>query len=91
MNEIVKIESKIYTIRGLQVMLDRDFSQRVQSTRAELYQVETKRINEAVKRNPEKFPDDLMFELSDMEFENLRSQNATSNFTKVRTNPKVWR
>ncbi len=89
MNEIVKIENKIYTIRSLQVMLDRDL--------AELYQVETKRINEAVKRNIERFDDDFlkesakhkMFQLTQEEFNNLKSHFATANFSKVRTNPKV--
>ncbi len=48
-----KIQDRIYTIRGVQVMLDRDL--------AELYQVETRRINEQVKRNIERFPQDFMF------------------------------
>ena len=84
MNEVVKynIENKILTIRDKQVMLDSDL--------AELYQVETKRINEAVKRNPEKFPDDLMFELSDKEYEILKSQNATSSWGGRRNKPKVF-
>ena len=47
------IESKIYTIRGVNVMIDRDL--------AKLYQVETRRVNEQVKRNIERFPDDFMF------------------------------
>lgn len=66
---IKDITNKIYTIRNIQVMLDSDL--------AELYQVETKRINEAVKRNDVKFPNDLIFELTKDEVENLRSQNAT--------------
>jgi hypothetical protein len=52
------IEDRIYTIRGMQVMLDRDL--------AELYGVETKRVNEAVRNNPDKFPDDFIFELEKM-------------------------
>lgn len=64
------IESKILTIRNQQVMIDRDL--------AELYGVETKRLNEQVKRNIERFPDDFMFQLSDEEFSVLRSQFATS-------------
>jgi hypothetical protein len=76
------IQSKIYTIRGLQVMLDRDL--------AKLYEVETKRINEAVKNNLDKFPDDFYFELNDKEFNNLRSKISTANFSKIRTNPKVF-
>jgi len=83
-NEVVKypIENKILIIRDKQVMLDSDL--------AELYQVETKRVNEAVKRNPEKFPDDLMFELSDKEYEILKSQNATSSWGGRRNKPKVF-
>ncbi len=65
------IESKIYTIRGVNVMIDRDL--------AKLYQVETRRINEQVKRNIERFPNDFMFQLTKDEFENLMSQNAISN------------
>jgi ORF6N domain len=59
-----QIQNKIHSIRGIDVMLDSDI--------AELYGVETKRINEAVKNNPDKFPDDLMFELDDDEWESLR-------------------
>ncbi|MEA2027948.1 MAG: ORF6N domain-containing protein [Campylobacterota bacterium] len=76
------IQTKIYTIRGVQVMLDRDL--------AELYEVETKRINEAVKNNQDKFPEDFFFELSDEEFEFLRSKISTAKFSKTRTNPKVF-
>ncbi len=57
---------------------------------ANIYNVETKRINEAVKRNPKKSPDDLMFQLTQEEFENLRSQIATTNFTMTRILPKVF-
>jgi hypothetical protein len=64
------IKSKIYTIRGLQVMLDNDL--------AMLYEVETKRLNEQVKRNNDRFPSDFRFQLTENEFENLMSQNATS-------------
>ena len=85
-NEIVidekNIQSKIYTIRGVQVMLDRDL--------AILYQVETKRVNEAVKNNPDKFPQDFYFQLTDDEFDDLRSKFSTTNFSKVRANPKVF-
>jgi len=76
------IENKIYAIRDMQVMLDRDL--------AELYGVETKRINEAVKNNRDKFPEDFFFELSDEEFEILRSKVSTTNFAKTRTNPKAF-
>ena len=65
------IERKIYLIRGCKVMLD--------SHLAELYNVPTKRLNEAVKRNRGRFPDDFMFQLSEEELENLRSQIATSS------------
>lgn len=65
------IKSKIYSIRGFQVMLDRDL--------AELYAVEAKRINEQVKRNIDRFPENFMFQLTENEYENLRSQFATSN------------
>ena len=76
------IKDKIYTIKNLQVMLDKDL--------AELYGVETKRINEAVKNNQDKFQDDFYFELSDYEFEDLRSKFSTANFSKTRINPKVF-
>ena len=76
------IKDKIYTIRNMQVMLDRDL--------AELYCVETKRINEAVKNNQDKFMDDFYFELNDFEFEYLRSKISTTSFIKTRTNPKVF-
>lgn len=58
-----KIESQIFTIRGLQVMLDRDL--------AELYGVEVKRLNEQVKRNIERFPDNFRFQLNNREFDGL--------------------
>ena len=68
----VKIENLIYEIRGKQVMLDSDL--------AELYNVETKRINEAVRRNKDKFPERFCFKLTDEEFLNIsRSQFATLN------------
>lgn len=63
------IQNKIFTVRDVQVMLDADL--------AELYGVETKRINEAVKNNPDKFPSDFYFELSEEEDEILRSKNST--------------
>ena len=73
--EIEKVEevvrNKIYIIRGQKVMLDSDL--------AELYDVATKRFNEQVKRNAERFPEDFMFKLNDDEYENLRSQFATSS------------
>ena len=67
----INIEHLIYTIRGVQVMLDRDI--------ALLYSVETKRLNEQVKRNIKRFPKDFMFQLDQEEFENLKSHITTSN------------
>ena len=69
------IRSKIHVIRGQQVMLDRDL--------AELYGVETKVLNQAVKRNIERFPENFMFQLSENEYENWRSQFVTSNSDKM--------
>jgi len=65
---IQEINNKIYTIRGLKVMLDRDL--------AVLYEVETRRLKEQVKRNIDRFPYDFMFELTDTEVEFMVSQNA---------------
>jgi len=66
-----EISSKILTLRGQQVMLDRDL--------AELYQVETRVLNQAVKRNLDRFPNDFMFQITKDEFENWKSQIVTSN------------
>ena len=66
-----EISSKIVTLRGQQVIMDSDL--------AELYQVTLKRLNEQVKRNGDRFPHDFMFQLRKEEYENLRSQFATSN------------
>jgi len=74
MQELViqgEISSKILTLRGQQVMLDRDL--------AALYQVETRRLNEQVKRNLDRFPSDFMFQLTADELKNWKSQFATSN------------
>ncbi len=68
---IKNIEQKIITIRGIKVMLDSDL--------AMLYGVETKRFNEQVRRNIDRFPEDFMSQLSKEEFKSLRSQFATSN------------
>ena len=68
--ELQRIKSLIYDVRGYQVMLDGDL--------ARIYQVETKRLNEAVKRNIERFPPEFMFQLTKEEYESLRSQIATS-------------
>jgi len=71
MNNLKKIKAMIYEIRGYQVMLDADL--------AKIYQVETKRLNEAVKRNIDRFPPEFMFQLTEEEYEFLRSQIAASN------------
>ena len=73
-SEIENIKNLIYTIRGKQVMLDSDV--------AMLYQYPTKRINEAVRRNIERFPENFCFKLTEIEAENLRSQIATSSLEK---------
>jgi hypothetical protein len=65
------IERKICLIRGCKVMFDSDL--------AELYQVPTKALNQAVRRNLDRFPADFMFQLNEEEFENLRSQIVTSS------------
>jgi hypothetical protein len=65
-----EIQSRIYTIRGLQVMIDSDL--------AVLYRTETKLLNRAVKRNSDRFPQEFMFQLSEEELVSLRSQYATS-------------
>ena len=70
-NQILQIEPLIRTIRGQQVLLDSDL--------AILYGVETKRLNEQVKRNIERFPEDFMFQLTKVELINLKSQIATSS------------
>jgi hypothetical protein len=67
--ELQVIQNKIYEIRGHKVMLDSDL--------AELYGVETKVLNQAVKRNSAKFPEDFMFQLTDNETNNFRSQIVT--------------
>ena len=83
-NELTEIQRMIYEIRGFKVMLDRDL--------AELYCVEVKRLNEATKRNIQRFPSDFMFQLTHDEWDNLRSQFATANknISKVRFLPNVF-
>ena len=66
------IQDLIYVVRGKQVMVDCDL--------AVLYKVETKKLNQAVKRNIARFPDNFMFKLTDEELVNLRSQFVTSSF-----------
>ena len=65
------IANRIYVVRNQKVMLDRDL--------AELYEVETKRLKEAVRRNIDRFPEDFMFEMNDTELENWRYQFGSSN------------
>ena len=76
------VMQKIYMIRGRNVMLDQDL--------AELYDVETKRLNEQVKRNISRFPDDFLFQLNKEEFNNLKSQFATSSWGGRRTPPLAF-
>jgi hypothetical protein len=76
------ILNKIYYIRELKVMIDHDLS--------ELYNVETRRLNEQVKRNLSRFPEDFMFQLNEIEFENLKSQIATSSWGGRRKLPYVF-
>ena len=71
--------NKIYVIRGTKVMLDKDL--------AALYEVETKVFNQSVKRNAARFPKDFMFQLTQVEFENLRSQIVTSSWGGPRYSP----
>ena len=68
--EMISIDDMIYEVRGVQVMLDSDL--------ARLYQVETKRINEAVKNNPDKFPERFYFRISESEYVDLKSKISTS-------------
>ena len=76
------LDNKIFIIRGIQVMIDKDL--------AELYQVGTSRLNEQVKRNIERFDEDFMFQLTKEEFDNLISQNATSSWGGTRKLPYVF-
>lgn len=77
-----KILNRIYVIRGQKVMLDEDL--------APMYGVETRRLNEQVKRNLKRFPKDFMFTLTRKEFENLKSQNATSSWGGRRKLPNAF-
>jgi regulator of replication initiation timing len=76
------VMNKIYVIRNQKVMLDKDL--------ADLYQVETKQLKRQVKRNIERFPEDFMFELTELEYENLRCQFGTSSWGGVRYLPIVF-
>ena len=85
MVEVVQpaIEKLIYVIRDKQVMIDSDL--------AMLYHVETKRLNEAVKRNIARFPEEFRFQLTEKETESLRSQIATSIEKQRRQREKRWK
>lgn len=85
MNQLIEfsnITNRIYTIRGVKVMLDRDL--------AELYEVETRVLNQAVRRQIKRFPEDFMFQLSKTEFDNLKSQIVTSSWGGVRKMPLAF-
>lgn len=84
MNEIIQIQNLIYTFRGQRVMLDRDL--------AHMYGVETKVLNQAVKRNKERFPEDFMFQLIKDEMNIWKSQIVTTNSVKmgIRRSPYVF-
>ncbi len=79
---VERIASKIYLIRELKVMLDRDL--------AEFYEVETRVLNQAVKRNIKRFPKDFMFQLTKDEFKILKSQIVTSRWGGVRKLPLAF-
>jgi len=76
------VQDKIITIQNKNVLLDSDV--------AWLYGVETKRINEAVKNNPDKFPEGYIVEVPNEEFENLRSKFSTTNLFMTRVLPKAF-
>ena len=76
------IANKIYFIRNQKVMLDRDL--------AALYGIETKVLNQAVKRNMSRFPEDFMFQLTEIEFQNLKSQIVTSSWGGTRKLPYAF-
>ncbi len=82
MKNLIQIQNLIYEIRGQKVMLDSDL--------ATLYQVQTKVLNQAVKRNIKRFPSDFMFQLTKEEFLNLKSQNVTSSWGGIRKMPYVF-
>lgn len=79
-----EIENKIISLRGTQVMLDSDL--------AKMYQVETKKLNQAVKRNVVRFPEHFRFQLNEKEYDNLKSQFVTSSLSHGgrRTLPYVF-
>ena len=82
LSEQIDIQSMIKTVRGQQVMLDRDL--------ATLYGVENRVLNQAVKRNSERFPEDFMFQLNKAEDDDLKSQNVTSSWGGRRKLPYAF-
>ena len=82
MTNIVEVENKMITLRNQQVILDSDV--------AELYGVETKRINEAVSNNPEKFPKGYVLQIDNQEFMKLRSKFSTTKMQMTRQLPKAF-
>ena len=78
-NEIMEVRDKIATIRNMQVIADADV--------AALYGVQTKEVNQAVRNNPDKFPEDYLFVLNKNELRDLRSKNLTTNVSSKRRNP----
>ena len=81
-DELILVQNLIHEIRGQKVMLDSDL--------AKLYQVETKVLNQAVRRNIKRFPEDFMFQLENKEFANLKSQIVTSSWGGRRTPPLAF-
>jgi hypothetical protein len=79
---VAQIESKMFLIRGQKVMLSQHL--------AELYEVEPRTLNQAVKRNLSRFPEDFMFQLSPEEFANLKSQFVISSWGDIRTAPYTF-
>src|SRR5438128_10919124 len=77
-----RIQKQIFLLRGQKVILGQHL--------AELYGVPAKALNQAVKRNRQRFPDDFMFQLDHLEFENLRSQTVTSSWGGARTLPYAF-
>ena len=81
-DELILVQNLIHEFRGKKVMLDFDL--------ARLYQVETKVLNQAVRRNIKRFPEDFMFQLDNKEFANLKSQIVTSSWGGRRTPPLAF-
>ena len=81
-DELILVQNLIHEIRGKKVMLDFDL--------ARLYRVETKVLNQAVRRNIKRFPLDFMFQLDNKEFTNLKSQFVTSSWGGLRTPPRAF-